>query len=128
MISLNGRTYRWPKRPVVVVCVDGCAARDIERGLRDRILPNIERFAESGFVGDALGILPSFTNPNNLSIVTGAPASVHGIVGNYFLNPRTGEEVMMDDPTFLRSETLFSEFSKVGAHIVIILYFRALIH
>jgi phosphonoacetate hydrolase len=120
MISLNGRMYRRPKRPVVVVCVDGCAPRYIEQGLQDRILPNIERFAKNGFVGEALGIIPSFTNPNNLSIVTGAPASVHGIVGNYFLNPRTGEEVMMDDPKFLRCETLFAEFSKAGTHIVII--------
>lgn len=120
MISLNGRRYRRPKRPVVVVCVDGCGPEYIQQGLQDRILPNVERFARNGFVSEALGIIPSFTNPNNLSIVTGAPASVHGIVGNYFLNPRTGEEVMMDDPKFLRCETLFAEFSKAGAHIVII--------
>ena len=120
MISLNGRRYRRPKRPVVVVCVDGCGPEYIQQGLQDRILPNVERFARNGFVSEALGIIPSFTNPNNLSIVTGAPASVHGIVGNYFLNPRTGEEVMMDDPKFLRCETLFAQFSKAGAHIVII--------
>lgn len=105
---------------MVVVCVDGCGPEYIQQGLQDRILPNVERFARNGFVSEALGIIPSFTNPNNLSIVTGAPASVHGIVGNYFLNPRTGEEVMMDDPKFLRCETLFAEFSKAGAHIVII--------
>ena len=29
-------------------------------------------------------MVPSFTNPNNLSIVTGAPPAVHGICGNYF--------------------------------------------
>ena len=87
---------------MVVVCVDGCGPEYIQQGLQDRILPNVERFAKNGFVSEALGIIPSFTNPNNLSIVTGAPASVHGIVGNYFLNPRTGEEVMMDDPKFLR--------------------------
>ena len=23
-IAVNGRTYRWPERPLVVVCVDGC--------------------------------------------------------------------------------------------------------
>ena len=28
-------------------------------------------------------VVPSFTNPNNLSIVTGAPPAVHGICGNY---------------------------------------------
>jgi phosphonoacetate hydrolase len=104
----------------VVICADGCGPDYIQQGFQDGILPNIERFAKNGFVGEALGILPSFTNPNNLSIVTGAPASVHGIVGNYFLNPLTGEEVMMDDPKFLRCETLLAEFSKAGAYVVII--------
>ena len=37
-------------------------------------------------------VVPSFTNPNNISIVTGAPPSVHGICGNYLLDPDTGRE------------------------------------
>ena len=45
-------------------------------------------------------VVPSFTNPNNLSIVTGV-AQVHGISGNFFLDPETGEEVMMNDPKLL---------------------------
>ena len=35
--------------------------------------------------------MPSFTNPNNLSIVTGVPPSVHGICGNYFFDSRRGD-------------------------------------
>lgn len=119
-VVLNGRRYRWPSRPVVVICMDGCDPSYMEQGLREGILPNVKRFVEEGFAGEALSVIPSFTNPNNISIVTGAPASIHGIVGNFFLDPNTGKEIMMDDPKFLRSETLLAEFSKKGATVVII--------
>ena len=64
--------------------------------------------------------MPSLTNPNNMSIVTGGPASIHGISGNYFLDPETGAEVMMNDPEFLRSESVLAEFSQKGAKVVAI--------
>ncbi len=119
-IELNGVTYRRPNRPVVVVCIDGGDPAYFERGLSDGILPNIRRFGEHGFSAIAHGVMPSYTNPNNMSIVTGSPQSVHGISGNYFLDPETGEEHMMNDPAFLRSETLLEKFSAMGARVVAI--------
>jgi phosphonoacetate hydrolase len=65
-------------------------------------------------------VVPSFTNPNNLSIVTGRPPAVHGISGNYFLDPDTGKEVMMNDPKFLRVETLFPAFQRAGCRIAVV--------
>jgi phosphonoacetate hydrolase len=65
-------------------------------------------------------VVPSFTNPNNLSIVTGRPPAVHGISGNYFLDPETGKEVMMNDPKFLRVETLFPSFQRAGCRIAVV--------
>ena len=93
----------------MVVCIDGGDPAYFERGLSDGILPNIRRFREHGFSAVAHGVMPSYTNPNNMSIVTGSPQSVHGISGNYFLDPETGEEHMMNDPVFLRSETLLGK-------------------
>ena len=119
-IELNGVAYQWPKRPVVVVCIDGGDPAYFERGLSDGILPNIRRFREHGFSAVAHGVMPSYTNPNNMSIVTGSPQSVHGISGNYFLDPETGHEHMMNDPVFLRSETLLEKFSAEGARVVAI--------
>lgn len=119
-VELNGVTYRWPRRPVVVVCIDGSDPAYTEQGLADGILPNVARFMADGFSGIAEGVVPSFTNPNNLSIVTGSPPSVHGISGNFFLDPDTGEEVMMNDPKFLRSETLFAVFADAGARVAVI--------
>jgi phosphonoacetate hydrolase len=117
-IKLNGITYQWPKRPVVVVCIDGGDPAYFARGVKDGIVPNVKRFMENGFSAVADGTVPSFTCPNNMSIVTGGPASVHGISGNFYLDPKTGEAVVMTGPELLRSSTVLAEFSKQGAKVV----------
>ena len=119
-IKLNGIAYRWPSRPVVVICIDGGDPEYLDHGLKDGIIPNIGRFMKEGFSAIADGVVPSFTNPNNMSIVTGSPASVHGISGNFFLDPETGAEVMMNDPKFLRSSSILAEFSHIDANVVAI--------
>ncbi|NQW49760.1 MAG: phosphonoacetate hydrolase [Rhodospirillales bacterium] len=119
-ISVNGRNYRLPKQPVVVVCVDGSEPGYIERAVEAGRAPWFAKVLKEGtnLVGDC--VVPSFTNPNNLSIVTGRPPAVHGICGNYFLDPETGKEVMMNDPRFLRVETLFPAFQRAGCRIAVI--------
>ncbi len=119
-VRLNHRAYAFPRRPVVVVCIDGCDPAYIKTGLTQNILPNIRRFLTKGFGTWADAVVPTFTNPNNLSIVTGSPPAVHGISGNYFLDPTTGQPVMMTDPRQLRSETLLSRFSHSGAKVIVI--------
>ena len=48
------------------------------------------------------------------------PPSVHGIAGNFFWNPETGEEVMMNDPKFLRCGTIPQHFLEAGARVAVI--------
>lgn len=119
-IAVNGRRYRLPKQPVVVVCVDGSEPGYIERAVEAGQAPWFGKVLGNGanLVGDC--VVPSFTNPNNLSIVTGRPPEVHGICGNYFLDPETGKEVMMNDPKFLRVETLFPAFQRAGCRIAVV--------
>lgn len=117
-VFLNEVSYRWPERPVVVVCIDGGDPAYIERGLCDGILPNVARFMREGFFATADGTVPSFTCPNNISLITGAPPSVHGISGNYYLDVASGEAVVMTDPQLLRSRTLLAEFADAGAKVV----------
>jgi phosphonoacetate hydrolase len=119
-VSLNGVNYRWPSRPVVVVCIDGGDPAYLDQCLLDGIVPNMQRFMRDGFSAVAEGVVPSLTNPNNMSIVTGSPQSVHGISGNYFLDPETGSEVMMNGPELLRSSSVLAEFSRRGARVVAI--------
>jgi phosphonoacetate hydrolase len=117
-IDLNGVRYRWPSRPVVVVCIDGGDPAYFEQGVRDGVVPNVARFMKRGFAAVAQGDMPSFTCPNNMSITTGAPPSVHGISGNFYLDPVTGEAVVMTGPELLRSRTIMTEFSRHGAKVV----------
>ncbi len=113
-IELNGRRYRTPERPTVVVCVDGFDPAYVEGGISDGVLPTIGSFARNGFLGIADAVMPTFTNPNNVSIVTGAPPSVHGIAGNYCLDRETGREIMMTDPALMRGETILALMARAG--------------
>src|SRR5277367_6737581 len=113
-IELNGRRYRKPARPTVIICVDGFDPAYVARGIEDGILPTIGGFAREGWLGAADAVMPTFTNPNNVSIVTGAPPSVHGISGNYYLDRETRREVMITDDRLMRCETILGLMSQEG--------------
>jgi len=117
-VTVNGKTYRWPARPLVVILIDGNDPEFVKAGLAAGVLPTMKRFMEEGFATVALGGMPSFTNPNNVSVITGVPPATHGISGNYFLDPKTGKEVMMNDPEYLRVDTILAAFSRAGAKVV----------
>ena len=89
-IHLNGVRYRWPQRPIVVVCNDGGDPDYFDRALEGGIAPNIARFMRMGFGAIAECVVPSFNCPNNVSIITGAPPSLHGISGIFYLDQATG--------------------------------------
>jgi len=108
-------------RPLVVVCIDGCQYEYITAAVAAGAAPFLGRLlagAGTSIIADC--VMPSFTNPNNLSIVTGVPPSVHGICGNYFFDPERGEEVMMNDPRYLRVGTILAAFSDAGAKVAVI--------
>ena len=46
-IKLNGIEYNWPKKPVVMVCIDVSDPEYINRGIEDGIIPNIETFMKN---------------------------------------------------------------------------------
>lgn len=119
-ISVNGKTYAWPTRPVVVLCIDGCEPDYLTQGIAAGVMPNLKKALERGTDLLADCVVPSFTNPNNLSIVTGAPPSVHGISGNFFYDKETGAEVMMNDTKYLRADTLLAKFSQAGAKLAVV--------
>ena len=119
-IEVNGKSYQWPGTPVVVILIDGGDPAYVHAGLAQGVLPNFKRLMTEGFAAIAVGAMPSFTNPNNVSVITGVPPSVHGITGNFFLNPATGQEQMMDQPEFLRADSILAKFSQDGAKVVAI--------
>lgn len=119
-VTVNGRAYAWPQAPLVVICCDGSEPAYMETARRQGLMPNLDKMIGKGENRRGLSAMPSFTNPNNLSIVTGRPPAVHGICGNYLIDPETGREVMMNDPKWLRAPTIFAEFQKVGARLAVV--------
>jgi len=118
-LEVNGRSYRWMREPLVVVCVDGCEYDYLTAAADAGKAPFIAKLLRgSAFKGDC--VVPTFTNPNNLSIVTGAPPAVHGICGNYFLDREADAEVMMNDPKYLRAGTILAAFSQAGAKVAVV--------
>jgi phosphonoacetate hydrolase len=117
-VVVNGTAYRWPQRPVVVVCIDGGDPAYLRQGIDRNCIPNIASFIERGFSAIADGTMPSFTCPNNMSIITGTPASRHGISGNFYLDAATGEAVVMTSPELLRGDTILARFAGAGARVV----------
>ncbi len=119
-IEVNGRSYRWMTQPLVVVCVDGCENAYIAAAVGAGVAPWFARTLTRGSAFLAECVVPSFTNPNNLSIVTGAPPAVHGICGNYFYDRESGQEVMMNDPRYLRAGTILAAFADAGASVAVV--------
>ncbi len=120
MPEVNGRSYRLARQPTVVVCVDGCEPEYIAQAVAAGAMPWMKRTLDGGTALIADCVVPTFTNPNNLSIVTGAPPSVHGICGNYLYDPSTGTEVMMNDPKWLRAPTILAALADAGQRCAVV--------
>ena len=117
---VNERDYPACSVPMVVVCLDGCEPEYLEKASAAGLTPSLDSISAKGVSRTALCAMPSFTNPNNMSIATGRPPSVHGICGNYFYDQESGWEVMMDDAEFLRAPTIFQMVSWIGGRVAVI--------
>ncbi len=118
--TINNRTYLLPACPLVGICVDGSADEYFDAAIARRLMPNLQRISVRGYRGMARGQMPSFTNVNNASIVTGVPPSVHGIGGNFFYDKTSGEEVMTNSSKFLRVATMFPSAQKAGRKVAVV--------
>lgn len=119
-LQVNGRHYALPKRPVVVVCVDGCEPDYLAQAVAGGHMPWMKNVLQHGTAIVADCVVPTFTNPNNLSIVTGVPPSVHGICGNYLYDTASDSEVMMNDPKWLRAPTVLAALADAGKKVAVV--------
>ena len=112
--SVNGRAYAVPERPVLAVCADGWDPEYVDDALARGLMPRLGAALDSGGTY-ALGRaqVPTFTNPNNVAIVTGVSAAHNGIAGNHYRNG-AGEEVQVTDPSFLRATTIHAAALQAG--------------
>jgi len=63
--------------------------------------------------------MPSVTNVNNASIITGATPDVNGITGNAFLNPASGKEELTEDPALVLTPTIFERAGQAGVRSIL---------
>jgi phosphonoacetate hydrolase len=120
VLQVNDREYRAPRQPTVVVCVDGCEPDYIGQAVAGGHMPWMKRALADGTGLIADCVVPTFTNPNNLSIVTGAPPSVHGICGNYLFDTASNTEVMMNDPKWLRAPSILAALAEAGHSVAVV--------
>lgn len=118
--SVNGRRYEPPARPVVAICMDGCEDDYLTVALARGRMPHLARMADGGYRGLARAALPTYTNVNNACIVTGVPPSVTGISGNFFLDPGSGAEVMMNSARYLRCDTILAAAARSGRKVAMV--------
>lgn len=114
-ITINNIVYQLPAVPVVGICMDGTSEPYYDAARE--VMPNFQRLREKGSYGLVKTIIPSFTNPNNMGIVTGVTPDQNGISGNYYFNTETGEEVSMNTPEDLTCATIFEGFAGAGKKV-----------
>ena len=112
-VEANGRRYNEPRIRSAVVCLDGVDPAYVDDAFSRGMTPHLRELTY--LLGRSQ--LPSFTNPNNMSIVTGVPASVHGLPGNHYLD-EAGAEVQLDRPEQLRAESIHAAFHRAGASVL----------
>ncbi len=116
-VEVNGRLYRRPESATAVFCLDGLDPAYLDDAFDRGLTPRLAELARVGLYMHGRSQLPSFTNPNNLSIVSGAPPSVHGVPGNHYLDPG-GEEVQLDRPELLRAPSIHAAFAVEGVPVL----------
>jgi len=117
---VNGRTYHPTARPIAVICMDGSSDEYLDASLIRGRMPHLQQMILHGFRGLVRGALPSFTNVNNASIVTGLSPAGHGIGGNFFFDSETGQEVMMNSAKYLRAETILAAAARAGRKVGVV--------
>ena len=120
-VVVNGREYRLPGQPTVVFTIDGGDPRYVDDALDRGLMPNLHTLLSGGGVAArGRGCMPSLTNPNNLSIVTGVAPSLHGVPGNHYLDPTSGDELQLNDPRFMRAGTIHAALQSAGARVLMV--------
>jgi phosphonoacetate hydrolase len=117
---VNDKEYRCPARPLAAICLDGSSDEYLNAAMLRGLVPNLARICLQGVRAVARAAMPTFTNVNNSSIVTGVPPSVHGICGNFFYDEAAGREVMMNSAAFLTADTIFPAAQKAGRKVAVV--------
>ncbi len=99
-----------PRQRCVIAMVDGLGLDYVYQSP----LTTLKTLGGEGIFKEGKAIYPSLTNANNISIVCGAPPSVHGVTTNCYLDETTSQPRFLEDPSFLTAPTLFERARAEG--------------
>lgn len=113
-VVANDRTYRVPDEPTVVITIDGGDPAYLDDALDRDLMPRLaDMLGDGGEYRRGAAEMPSLTNPNNLSIVTGVPPAIHGIPGNH-CRLADGTTVQLTEPRYLRAPSIHAVLATSG--------------
>jgi phosphonoacetate hydrolase len=116
--AANGRRYAIPRAPTLAICADGWDPSYVDDALERALMPRLaETLDGGGTYARGRAQVPTFTNPNNVAIVTGVSAARNGVAGNHY-RAADGAEVQVTDPSFLRAETIHAAAHAAGVGVV----------
>ena len=105
----NAQTTNKQQR-IIIIMMDGFG----EAYYRNSKMPTLNDMEKKGIFKIVPSLMPSVTNLNNASIVTGELPAIHGITGNSYVNPTSGEEEFMESADLVLAPTLFERAAKKG--------------
>lgn len=102
-------------RAAIIITIDGLDPEYLDAC----DAPNLRALGRGGFLNVGNCMMPSVTNVNNVSIVTGRYPAEHGISSNYRKTRETGEGVYMESSEYILSETFFQRAARSGARSIL---------
>jgi phosphonoacetate hydrolase len=112
------------QRKTVLICLDGLDPDYLETART----PALDAVARTGFFKVGEGVLPSVTNVNNASILTGTFPETHGIASNYWYDPATGQGRFIETADYLRAPTALERAARAGLRTALLVTKEKLLH
>lgn len=112
------------RRKTVLICIDGLDPDYLETART----PALDAIARAGFFTIGRGVLPSVTNVNNASILTGTFPETHGIASNYWYDPVTGQGRFIETAEYLRAPTALECAARAGLRTALLVTKEKLLH
>jgi phosphonoacetate hydrolase len=83
-------------------------------------MPGLRALGDEGLATEVNAVLPTVTNANNVSICCAAWPSEHGITGNSYLDPDTGQAEYMESADSLNAPTILQRVVRAGGQAALL--------
>ena len=113
-ITKKGRAAA--RRKILIVLIDGFGPEYVHKS----DMPNLKRLSREGAFKIGLDVIPSVTNVNNTSLVTGSFPKDHGVTTNFYYDPKTKKGIEMESADFVLKPTIFERAHALGLRTALV--------